>query len=75
MLGKDHNQTLTSMNEVRGALNNQGKHEVAGAMHRQTLALREKVSGEEHPSTPTGMSNLAGERSIAVGVHLVRRCA
>ena len=36
-------------------------------MHRQTLALREKVFGGEHPSTLTSMSNLAGERPIAIG--------
>jgi hypothetical protein len=66
MLGKDHNQTLTSMNEVGEALSNQGKYEAAGAMRRQTLALREKVFGGEHPSTLTSMSYLAGERSIAV---------
>ncbi|OCK72823.1 kinesin light chain 1, partial [Lepidopterella palustris CBS 459.81] len=59
-LGKQDNQTLTSMNEVGVALENQGKYEEAESMNRQTLARREKVLGAEHPSTLTSMSNLAG---------------
>jgi hypothetical protein len=52
-------QTLTTMNEVGLALDCQGKYEEAETMHRQTLALREKVLGKEHPSTLASMDNLA----------------
>ncbi|KAH8799115.1 kinesin light chain 1 [Xylogone sp. PMI_703] len=58
-LGKDHEQTLTSMNEVGVAFDNQGKYQTAETMHRQTLGQREKVLGPEHPSTLTSMYNLA----------------
>ena len=58
-LGKEHNQTLISMNEVGVALDNQGRYEVAEAMNRQTLARSEKVLGPEHPSTLTSVYCLA----------------
>jgi hypothetical protein len=37
----------------------QGKYEDVEAMDRQTLALRKKVLGPEHPDTLASMSNLA----------------
>ena len=58
-LGKEHGDTLTSMNEVGNALRQQGHYKEAEAMHRQTLATREKVLGVEHPNTLTTMDNLA----------------
>ena len=58
-LGKEHTDTLTSMNEVGVALDRQGKYEAAEAMHRQTLATREKVLGKEHPNTLTSLYCLA----------------
>jgi tetratricopeptide (TPR) repeat protein len=57
-LGKEHPDTLASMNNVAQALSGQGKYAEAEAMHRETLALRE-VSGKEHPHTLTSMHNLA----------------
>jgi hypothetical protein len=36
-----------------------GKSIKAEKMHRETLALEEKVSGKERPHTPTTMSNVA----------------
>jgi hypothetical protein len=36
-----------------------GKYEAAEQMYRQTLELREKVLGQEHPSTLDSMNNLA----------------
>ena len=59
ILGKEHDQTLKSMNRVGLALGGQGKYEAAEAMHRQTLARYKKVLGPEHPSTLMSMSNLA----------------
>jgi tetratricopeptide (TPR) repeat protein len=40
-------------------LSGQEKYEEAEEVHRQTLKLREKVLGKEHPSTLSSMSNLA----------------
>jgi len=58
-LGKEHNQTLISMNEVGVALDNQGRYEAAEAMNKQTLAWSEKVLGPEHPDTLTSVYCLA----------------
>lgn len=38
----------------------EGKYDEAEPIHRQTLALMEKVMGKEHPDTLTSMNNLAG---------------
>jgi hypothetical protein len=40
-------------------LDSQGKYEEAEAMNRQTLALKEKVLGPEHPDTLTSVYCLA----------------
>lgn len=51
--------TLASLSNLAGVLNGQGKYKEADAMHRQTLALREKVLGKKHPDTLMSMNNLA----------------
>jgi hypothetical protein len=47
------------MNNLALMLSSQGKYEEAEEMHRQTLGLRERVLGREHPDTLTSMDNLA----------------
>ena len=59
MLGKEHPDTLTSMNNLAEVLGSQGKYEEAERINRQTLALRESVLGKENPDTLTSMNNLA----------------
>ena len=48
MLGKEHPQTLRSMNNLADVLSRQGSYEEAERMHRQELALSERVLGKEH---------------------------
>ena len=50
VLGPEHPDTLTSMNNLAEVLTDQGKYEAAEEMHRQVLELREKVLGLEHPT-------------------------
>jgi tetratricopeptide (TPR) repeat protein len=63
------------MNNLALLLDRQGKYEEAEAMHRQTLATREKGLGHEHPDTLTSMNNLAllldrqGKYEEAVAMH------
>ena len=57
--GKDHPDTLTSMNNLAMVLKSQGKYEAAEKMHRQTLQLSETVLGKDHPNALTSMNNLA----------------
>ncbi|KFY96798.1 hypothetical protein V500_02302, partial [Pseudogymnoascus sp. VKM F-4518 (FW-2643)] len=59
MLGKDHPDTLASMNNLAIALDKQGKRAEAEAMHLQTLKLRETMLGKDHPDTLASMNNLA----------------
>ena len=47
------------MHHLAQTLNNQGKYTEAEKMHRETLALREKVLGKEHPDTLASMSAMA----------------
>jgi tetratricopeptide (TPR) repeat protein len=58
VIGEEHADTLTSMNNLAVVLRKQGKYEQAEEMHRQTLELRETVSGREHPDTLLSMDNL-----------------
>ncbi|KAI0172216.1 hypothetical protein GGR52DRAFT_549465 [Hypoxylon sp. FL1284] len=46
------------MNNIALVLDSQGKYEEAEQMHRQTLELKERVLGGEHPSTIRSKANL-----------------
>lgn len=52
MLGEEHSETATSLNNLAILLKNQGDYERA-------LEIQEKVLGEEHPDTATSLNNLA----------------
>ena len=58
-LGREHPNTLQSMNNLAVVLDIQGKYEEAKQMHQQTLKLMETVLGREHPNTLVSMGNLA----------------
>ena len=58
MLGKEHPDTLTSMNNLAEVLSQQGKYEEAEEMHGQALELKEMCSGSAggtRGSTPSKM--------------------
>jgi tetratricopeptide (TPR) repeat protein len=58
-LATKDSELLASIGLCATVLSSQGRHEEAEQMHRQTLELKEKVLGHEHPSTLTSMNNLA----------------
>ncbi|PYH43058.1 FabD/lysophospholipase-like protein [Aspergillus saccharolyticus JOP 1030-1] len=66
VLGPEHPDTLTSINNFGWVLLNQGKYgeadqgkyEEAEAMHRRALQGREKVLGLAHPNTLNSVNNL-----------------
>ena len=60
MLGKEHPDTLTNMNNLAGLLSHLGKYEQAEETRGRVLGLRETVLGKEHPGTLVSMSSLAG---------------
>jgi tetratricopeptide (TPR) repeat protein len=59
ILGKEHPDTLRSMNNLALVLSRQGNYKEAEPIHRQVLALYGTVLGKEHPDTLTSMNNLA----------------
>ena len=59
VLGKDHPDTLSSMNNLAISLRGQGRYVEAEAMDRQTLRLNEAVLGKDHQDTLRSMNNLA----------------
>ena len=59
MLGPEHPDTLTSMNNLAIVYYEQGKYAQAEALHSQTLEIRRRVLGPEHPDTLASMNNLA----------------
>ncbi|KAL8865632.1 MAG: hypothetical protein Q9198_009229 [Flavoplaca austrocitrina] len=59
VLGKEHPDTLTSVDNLASVLRYQGKYEEAEPMNRRALDGYEKVLGKEHPSTLTSVYCLA----------------
>jgi tetratricopeptide (TPR) repeat protein len=66
------------MNGVASVLSKQGKYAEAEKMHQETLALREKVSGKEHPFTLTSINNLAwtlsSQGKYAEAISIMQQC-
>jgi tetratricopeptide (TPR) repeat protein len=59
VLGPEHADTLTSMDDLAAVLYSQDKYEAAEEMYRRILELRERVLGPEHADTLTSMDDLA----------------
>ena len=59
ILGEEHPDTLTSMNNLADTLRVQGDLNGARELHEKVLEIRRRILGEEHPDTLTSMNNLA----------------
>ncbi len=59
LLGKEHPNTLTSMNNLAQTLYAQGDLAGARKLQEQVLEARARLLGKEHPNTLTSMNNLA----------------
>ena len=57
--GKEHPDTLVSMNNLALLYRSQGRYGEAEPLCKEALQLSEKVFGKEHPETLTSMNNLA----------------
>jgi hypothetical protein len=60
VLKVEHPDILTSVSNLIGVLQDQGKYEAAEEMNRRALKGREKVLRVEYPFTLINISNLAG---------------
>ena len=59
ILGYEHPDTATSLNNLAVLLVNQGKYDEAELMFRRSLAIRETVLDTEHADTIDSLANLA----------------
>ena len=53
VLGPEHPETATSLNNRAGLLRDKGDYAVAEPLLRRALAIKEKALGPEHPDTAT----------------------
>jgi tetratricopeptide (TPR) repeat protein/tRNA A-37 threonylcarbamoyl transferase component Bud32 len=58
VLGEEHPQTLSSINQMGVLLDSQGKLEEAERYYREALEKFRRVLGEEHPETLTSINNM-----------------
>ncbi|KAK7048824.1 hypothetical protein R3P38DRAFT_3345817 [Favolaschia claudopus] len=76
LLGGEHPDTLTSMNNLAWTYWSQGRWSDAEGLQVAVLEIRKRLLGEEHPDTLTSMNNLAstyasqGRRSDAEGLEV-----
>ena len=59
MLGREHPDTLTCLNNLAVLLNNKGDYAAAEPLCRRALEGFERLLGPEHPETLTFLNNLA----------------
>ena len=59
VLGREHPETLRSMNNLGNVYWREGKYPQAEALDDQTLQIERRVLGPEHPDTLVSMNNLA----------------
>ena len=60
VLGAEHPDTLSSLNNLALLYAEQGKYELAEPLYQRALASYERVLGAEHPNTLSSLNNLAG---------------
>ena len=59
VLGPEHADTLTSMNNLAMLYEARGQYETAEPLHTQALEVKRRVLGPEHPEVLMSMNNLA----------------
>jgi serine/threonine protein kinase/tetratricopeptide (TPR) repeat protein len=58
VLGPEHPDTLSSMNNLASVLDHQGRYAEAEKLYRETIDVKRRVLGPEHPDTLTSMWGL-----------------
>jgi CHAT domain-containing protein len=59
VLGKEHPDVATSLNNLAGLYSDMGNYSQAEPLFQRSLAISEKVLGKEHPDVATSLDNLA----------------
>ena len=58
LIGKDHNSTANTLNNIGIVLKNQAKYDKALDYYNRALAVNEKVLGTTHPNTVRTRQNI-----------------
>lgn len=78
LLGKEHPDTLRSVDSLANVLNNKGNYSGAEVLYRQAVEVYERTLGKDHFDTLYSVSNLANaldaEGDYAGAETLYRRC-
>jgi len=59
VLGPEHPDTTTSLNDLASLYQAQGKYKQAEPLFQRALAIREQILGPQHPQTATSLNGLA----------------
>jgi CHAT domain-containing protein len=59
VLGKEHPDVATSLNNLAGLYQNMGNYSQAEPLYQRALEIREKVLGPENPAVATSLDDLA----------------
>jgi pentatricopeptide repeat protein len=59
VLGRDHPETLGSVQNLANAYSKQGRYAEAEKLYEETLEIERRVLGQDHPDTLASMYNLA----------------
>ncbi|MBE9110361.1 tetratricopeptide repeat protein [Nodosilinea sp. LEGE 07298] len=59
LLGNEHADVATSLNNLALLYDNQGRYSEAEPLYQDALAMRKRLLGDEHPDVAQSLSNLA----------------
>ena len=62
LLGNDHPDVATSLNNLAGLYGAQGRYSEAEPLYQEALALRQRLLGNDHPYVATSLFNLGSLR-------------
>jgi tetratricopeptide (TPR) repeat protein len=57
-LGDDHPDVATSLNNLAGLYDSQGRYSEAEPLYQQALALRQRLLGDDHPAVASTLWHL-----------------
>ncbi|WP_130758765.1 tetratricopeptide repeat protein, partial [Microcystis aeruginosa] len=60
LLGDNHPHVATSLNNLAGLYDSQGRYTEAEPLYLEALDLYKRLLGDNHPHVATSLNNLAG---------------
>ena len=59
VLGKDHKDVATDLNNLATALGDAGRHDEAKPLYERAIKIAEEAFGEDHPEVSANLNNYA----------------